>query len=190
MVGTFDNPIPAFCLYWIMSIRDYYLFTGDRTIIAEVFPKVKRLIDWFEAHKDAFGLLTDLPHWNFIDWTAGELKGTITAQNCLYYKALVDASELATLVGDNDSATAFSTRAEELKSAINSRLFDKSRGMYAEYYSEKDKAFSSQISQMPNGLAAAYGIAPTEIRQTILAKSLDTSSGIIPGSPFLLLFLP
>ncbi|MDH7481175.1 MAG: family 78 glycoside hydrolase catalytic domain [Armatimonadota bacterium] len=182
--GTFDNPIPAFCLYWIMSIHDYYIYTGDRTLVAEIFPKVKKLIGWFEAQKDAFGLLTDLPHWNFIDWTAGQLKGTITAQNCLYYKALLDASELAKLVGDNETATKLSTRAEEVKLAINSRLFDYSRGMYAEYYSEKDKTFSSELSQMPNGLATLYGIAPVEIRQSILAKALDTSSGIIPGGPF------
>jgi len=182
--GTYDNPIPAFSLYWVMSLWDYYLFSGDSAFVSEMFPKVQKLLEWFEAHEDEYNLLSDLPHWNFIDWTNTNLKGTVTAHNCLYYRALQDASALARAAGDPVSARRYYKKAKAIKEAINLRLFDQKRCVYPEYFSKQDNAFSEAISQMPNGLACAYGIASPDNREKILRKALDPSENMIPAGAF------
>jgi len=182
--GTYDNVIPAFCLYWIMSIWDYYTFTGDKPLVEEAYPKVEKLIGWFEGFKDERGLLTDVGHWMFIEWTNTDLHGTVTALNCLYYHALVNASCMARLAQDQEATQAYASRAAEVKAAINAHLYDAERGAYPEFWSDKENGFSPKISQMANGLVAAYGIAPMRVREEILRHTLDPDNEVVPAGSF------
>jgi len=186
--GSYNTVIPAFCLYWIMSIWDYYMFTGDDSLIPEVFPKIQKLIGWFEGFKDKHGLLTDVGNWMFIEWTNSELEGTVSALNCLYGEALRNASSLAKLACDDESSKTYSTRAEEVRNAINAHLFDPERGAYPEYWSEAKQAFSSKTSQMVNGLIAAYDISP-ERKMAVLKHVLDPKNEIVPAGSFFAYYL-
>jgi alpha-L-rhamnosidase len=186
--GSYDTVIPAFCLYWIMSIWDYYMFTGDDSLIPEVFPKIQKLIGWFEGFKDKHGLLTDVGNWMFIEWTNSELEGTVSALNCLYVEALRNASSLAELAHDDKAAKAYANRAEEVRNAINTHLFDPERGAYPEYWSEAKQAFSPKISQMVNGLIAAYDLSP-ERKMAVLKHVLDPKNEIVPAGSFFAYYL-
>ena len=173
-----------------MSIWDYYTFTGDKSLLQELYPKVKKLIAWFEGFKDERGLLTDVGHWMFIEWTNTDLRGTVTALNCLYYRSLVNASSMATLAEDRVAVQTYARRAEEVKDGINAHLYDAERGAYPEFWSDEDNSFSPKISQMVNGLAAAYGIAPVDRREAILQYTLDPKKEVVPaGSYFAYYFL-
>jgi hypothetical protein len=185
--GSYGEVIPAFCLYWIMSIWDYYMFTGDEALVREMEPKVRKLIKWFEGFKDKRGLLTNVPGWMFIEWTAGDLKGTVSALNCLYYRALVDASKIARLAGEDRAGLQYRRRAEQVKAAINSHLYDPKRRAYPEYWS--DGAFAPKVSQMVNGLVSAYGIAPVGRRKAVLEYALDPKNDVVPTGSFFAYYL-
>ena len=176
--------IPSFCLAWIMSIWDYYLFTGDETLPVEIFPKVKKLIDWMESFKDCRGLLSEVPGWMFIEWANLELYGTVTAFNSMYYKALQDAANLAVVAGDEDASRFYKCRAEEVKAGINSRLYDPDRGLYPDFWSDKHNCYSAKVSQTTNGVVAAYGIPSRERAQSILLKTLDPEADVVKTGTF------
>lgn len=182
--GVFDRIIPSFCLIWVGSIWDYYTYTGDAGLVREMYPKVEKLIGYFEQFRDKNGLISNVPGWMFIEWTQTEYEGAVSALNCFYFETLIHASNMARLAGDADGVEKYAGMASALQTAINTRLFDPARGAYPEYWSEEKQEFSPKISQMVNGLVAAYDIAPEARRKEILRYCMDTSKGVVPAGSY------
>lgn len=188
--GVFWDYIPSFCLIWVGSIWDYYVYTGDVELVRETYPKVEKLIGYFEKFRDKNGLLSDVPGWMFIEWTQQEYEGSVSALNCFYYETLTHASNMARLSGDTEGIEKYASMASALKESINTHLFDPERGVYPEYWSEKKQAFSPKTSQMVNGLVAAFDIAPEQRRSDVLRHCMDPDSGVVPvGSYFAYYYL-
>ncbi|MBK8027480.1 MAG: family 78 glycoside hydrolase catalytic domain [Chloroflexi bacterium] len=158
-VLRFTN-IPDFCLYWILAIEAYLDYAGDLSIADELYPSVVRAIGWFERHLNADSLLTDVPHWVFVDWAEIDKRGQVTALNAQFVGALRVAARLARLVEAPRDAIRFGDLAERISSAINALLWDETRGAYIDC--RHGGALSRRISQQTNAAAIAYGVAPQE----------------------------
>lgn len=182
--GVFDQYIPSFCLIWVGSIWDYYTYSGDAGLVREMYPKVEKLIGYFEKFRDKNGLISNVPGWMFIEWTQTEYEGAVSALNCFYFESLVHASNMAKVAGDDAGAENYMDMAQALQEAINARLFDPARGVYPEYWSEEKQAFSPRTSQMVNGLAAAFDIAPEARRKEILRHCMDPETGVFPAGSY------
>lgn len=58
-----------------LTLRDYYLYTGDAEMVREVFPQLKQMLAQFAAWQDENGIIQPpKKYWNFIDWSF-ELNG-------------------------------------------------------------------------------------------------------------------
>jgi len=177
------TPIPSFTLIWILSMWDYYMWSGDRALVEELYPNVKKAIGFFEAHSDSTGLAKDLPYWMFIDWENMDVRGTVTALNCFYYAALLDAARMAKMLGEAEDAQKYEQLADRVKTSINELLFDKRRGVYSDCLADGKQ--SEVVSQQANSLAVLYGIAPTDAVERILDYIHDPSKKVVPaGSPY------
>ena len=182
--GVFDQYIPSFSLIWVGSIWDYYAYSGDAELVREMYPKVEKLIGFFEKFRDRNGLISNVPGWMFIEWTQTEYEGAVSVLNCFYYETLTHASNMARLAGDSGGIEKYSAMASALQTAINTRLYDPARGAYPEYWSEEKQAFSPKTSQMPNALVAAYDIAPPKRRMEILRYCMDPSKEVVPAGSY------
>ncbi len=182
--GVFDTYIPSFCLIWVGSIWDYYTYSGDAQLVKEMYPKVEKLINYFEKFRDKNGLISNVPGWMFIEWTQPEYEGAVSALNCFYFETLTHASNMARLAGDTEGVEKYSAMASALKTSINTRLFDPVRGVYPEYWSEEKQKFSPRTSQMVNGLVGAYDIAPEARRKEILRYCMDPATGVYPAGSY------
>ena len=60
--------IAGFGLYWVMMVKDYYEYFGDKELVKAVFPGILAVLEWFERHRLDNGLIGHLPYWNFTDW--------------------------------------------------------------------------------------------------------------------------
>ncbi|MCL5951385.1 MAG: glycoside hydrolase family 78 protein [Chloroflexi bacterium] len=156
-VASFTN-IPDFCLYWILAIGAYVRYTDDTAVVDELYPSVLKAIRWFEHHLNHEDLLTDVPHWVFIDWAELDKKGQVTALNAQFVAALRAAAELARLQDDERDAARFDALAQRIADAINTRLWDEARGVYAD--ARRDGVLSRRISQQSNAAVIAYEVAP------------------------------
>lgn len=152
--------IVDYCLYWIMTVAEYVLHTGDQTAASGVWPSVVRAVDWFERHIGRDGLLVEPPGWIFIDWAEVDRRGASAALNALLVRALNDAATLA----DHERATAFATRwrslAQRIAAALNARLWDAARGVYVDALLPDGPC--RRVSQHTNAMLIAGGIAPSE----------------------------
>jgi hypothetical protein len=60
--ATEDNGIPAYSLYWVLSLIDYYNYTGDTTLLRQFLNNAdKRLVKAYDG-------FDHLPNLNFMGW--------------------------------------------------------------------------------------------------------------------------
>lgn len=169
-VMKFTN-IPDFCLYWILAIGAYLDYTGDLTLADELYPAVVKAIGWFERHLNGEMLLTDVPHWVFVDWAELDKQGQVTALNAQFVAALAVAERLARLVEAPRDAARFAQMGEAVSTAVNDLLWDETRGVYAD--ARQNGVLSRHISQQSNAATIAFGVAPAERWPRIFDVILD-----------------
>ncbi len=118
------SDIPEWSMYWPMMLRDQYLFSGDQSLVAQMYPNLTKWLAQCNKYQKDTGLI-DMPGWRIADYAGGimENDGQNIALNTLYYENLRIAAQFATLLGHADDATTYTARAQALKAAINTNLF-------------------------------------------------------------------
>jgi alpha-L-rhamnosidase len=178
--GTTGTYSTSYSMYWVLGLAGYYLYTGDIAFVKQEWPVVERELAWNATQVDANGLIvTDGgtgADWDFYD---GAKTGEVTAYNVLYYKALVDGASLATAAGQTAQAATYTQRAGALRTAINTRLFNNTTGLY-----NISNTVTTGVAQDVNSLAVLYGVAPAEKNASILAKLKTALWGTYGPLPF------
>ena len=180
----YNRWLPDYALIWVSSAMDYYRFTGDDSLLPELLPRYKKMFDgFFTTHEAKNNLLTNVPHWVFIDWAPVEKRGAITALNAFYYQALRDAAEQFRIGGDAAAAKKYDSKADAVKKAMNEYLWNPERGAYADCYADGERC--KTVSRQANSLAVLYDIAPAEKQASIMKIMMDPASDIVrEGSPY------
>jgi hypothetical protein len=172
--------LPSFTLIWVATLWDAYLYTGDKDIVKELFPKVRKSLDTFFAPRvGPRGLLKDIPYWVFIDWAPVDDKGESGSLNAYYYDALRSAAQMARLLGDSSSGE-YERRAADVKSALNRELWDSTVHAYRDSIQPNGK-LTAKISQQTNSLCVLFDIAPKEEQAKILGFIYDPANKNRPG---------
>jgi len=169
-VMRFTN-IPDFCLYWILAIDAYLDYVGDLALVDELYPTVVKAIGWFERHLNSDRLLTDVPHWVFVDWAEIDKRGQVTALNAQFVAALRVAARLAHLTEAPRDRARFEQLEQAVSAAINQHLWDDSRGAYVDC--RHNDVQSSRLSQQTNAAVLAYQVAPAERWSRVFDVILD-----------------
>ncbi|HLL04429.1 MAG TPA: family 78 glycoside hydrolase catalytic domain [Myxococcaceae bacterium] len=165
------GPISDYCLYWMMSVREYVRDTGDVALAEELFPAVEKALGWFIKRLDSDGLLSDVPHWIFVDWATVDRRGQSTVLNAQFHHTLETSAELAELTGAHRQAHAWRQLADRVKAALNTLLWDEARGVYVD--SRLGGSRGRRVSQHSNAMCVAYGLAPRERWTRILDYVMD-----------------
>jgi len=176
--------LPDYALIWVSSALDYYQYTGDASLLPELLPRFKKMFEgFFAAHENTNHLLTDVPHWVFIDWAPVEKHGSVTALNVFYYQALRDAAALFRAGGDPEAAKKYDSKAELVKKAINEYLWIPEKGVYADCFFGGTRC--KTVSRQANSLAVLFDIAPPGKQAEIMKYMMDPASDIVrEGSPY------
>jgi hypothetical protein len=158
--------IPTFMAQWASMLLDHYRYTGDLKVVSELYPNLVRVMGYLGGFLDGDGLLNAVQGFVFLDWMPGlmgspaESHAELTGMNCHYYRALLDAAELAGLVGERTQQNDWAGKAEKLKRAINERLWSDEQGVYA--HGRSGGKLTSQLAVHDSILAAYAGVAPPE----------------------------
>lgn len=116
------NTIMDYTFYWFLGIYDYYLYTGDRSFIIQIYDRMKSLMDYVLARRNKNGLMEWLPgDWIFIDWAAGlSKKGEVSFEQLLLARSLETMALCADIAGDKDGAATYNLLSGDMKK----KLFD------------------------------------------------------------------
>lgn len=88
--------IPQWCMWYVLEV-DEYLTKRNRSVDPELFREtVEGIVSYFSAFENEYGLLEDLPSWNFVEWSDANnwTKNVNYPTNFLYAAVLSAASRL------------------------------------------------------------------------------------------------
>ncbi len=95
--------IPAFSLYWVDMVHDFYLYRNDDEFLHQFLPGIEAVLGWFEQRIDHTGMLGPLEWFNFADWSNGFMVGSPPGVD-LGHSALVGLNDI---MAHGDRAVAF-----------------------------------------------------------------------------------
>ncbi len=132
--------IPQFSLYFIHMLDALYRQDGDAKFVARYRPTVDAVLDAFDRHRDADGMVRDLGYWDFGDWEPRWERGNPTAvsygpstiHNLVYAWTLQVAAGLLSETGRASVADEYAQRAGEIMAVVQARCFDAEAGLYWE----------------------------------------------------------
>jgi hypothetical protein len=139
--------------------------------------RLKDIVDWPPGQKDT--------GWKLVN-AAGERDGhemmpINTVVNCFFYENMKIMAELAALLNKTADEAYFGKMAVMVKSSINQKLFDTSKGIYL------DGEGSTHSSLHSNMLALAFGLVPDQYLGSVVnfVKSRGMACSVY-GSQYLL----
>ncbi len=188
---AYDCILPDFNLIWVMSLQYYFLFTGKKDVIEEVFPALEKCLDWFCRHAGEEKLLGPVPGtWLFLDWQPLIKDQYSAIFNFLYIAALRSAVDLAKLLGRLDRARQWKEQELAVTRTVLKRFFDPQAKVFREACDLKTKERSSQISQHSHTWAILLGFKPELhehfCRDVILPgmRSLISGKDLVSATPY------
>lgn len=181
--GGIDYPIPFFSLCYFQTVYEYVLHTGDKSILDEVAPTLRRIYSVFESNICDNGLIarfSPAPYWNFYEWTAGLDGGSDDVSNPVKKpkQTVFDAPlNLAFIIASGYYDKLFNEKHDlsYMKQAVRDKFFDKERGEF--FIAEND----NRSSQLVTALAILAGIGGKKDAEKMLgggqtAASLSTKA--------------
>ena len=130
------NETPQFAsLIW-----DLYKWTGDINFLKRYFPTVKKGLNWVMTERDENNNL--LPDGYGMMEIEG-LDGEMIDISAYLQRAFIDASKMASEIGDNKLADEYKTKAIVLKEKINSVFWSEESKSYGDFIATDEQALKT-----------------------------------------------
>ncbi len=193
----------TYSLILVRMIYDYYMFSGDKTILEYSINALHGLMERFNSYTTEDGLVTNPPNYMFVDHVEhdgyamhhppralGE-----TVLNAFYYDALCNIQKICNVLND-DKIFVYNTRAELLKKSFNETFLDKEKCLYFDGRNFDDEEINWRpcekvkryYSVHSNTLAVLYHLCDENISEKILRKVL-TDKTLIQANPYFYHFI-
>ncbi|ADJ47523.1 alpha-L-rhamnosidase [Amycolatopsis mediterranei S699] len=160
--------------YGLRAFIDYYRYTGDKAYVTAVLPALRKEL----AYNDSFRNADNLVVSNDRDYWQATQTGEVTKYSIDYSIVLREMSWLERAVGSAALADGYDTKADAIKTAVMSKLWNPALGAYGQSSAKPDV-----LVEDANALALQYGFVPAGQEAKVLAalKTLWTPYGAIMG---------
>jgi alpha-L-rhamnosidase len=147
---------------YVEWIWQYWMHTGDRSLVESVYPAVQRVADYVQrAVATDTGLVTSLPSTNvYYDYPA------VTRLNALGVNVFRRAAALGEALGRPAHEIALQRRRQAALTAAVNRRLTRPDGTYVDGLQD-DGTPTSTASQTANACAAAFGVVPASAIGTV-----------------------
>jgi hypothetical protein len=170
------NTIVDYTFYWFISVYDYYLFTGDKKFIEQMYPKMQTMMDYCLSRRNKNGLIEGLSgDWTFIDWAAGlSKKGEISFEQMLFARSLESMSLCANIVNDKTNAASYKKLAVDLKAKVFSLYWNNQK--QALVHSRVDGKQTENVTRYANMFGIFFNYFTEEQKQQVKKSVLLNDS--------------
>lgn len=162
----------------VIGLRDYVRYSGDRSLVAQLYPNVKASIDGALKHwTDASGYLLHADNETWMDARReGDLRSyspRATRANdiqALWYQQLRAGAEFAAMSADPDSAARWNAVADRLRGNFAKDFVEAGSGRIADHLDAQGRA---DFTLRPN-LLFALDLVPAEVAAAELKRAWTT----------------
>lgn len=174
--ASYQQIISTFSLHYIYMLEETWQQTGDIASLHKYLPDLDRILNYYDAHIGADGLVGRLGYWEFVDWQAdwGDcggipralLHGPSAIINLMYALALEKAAVLWDAAGRPALAEEYRKRKAAITEAVYRLCWDEDREMLRE-----GPAFS-QFTQHAQAWAVLTGMLTCNQAKAALLHAL------------------
>ena len=140
------NTIQDYTLYWLMSLYDYYFYTGDKLFLEEMYDSAGRVVDFCRKFTDERGFIMPRKEdWVFVDWAPITKEGDMSFIQLLYARALESMALVAEVCGRKEDADNYR---KEFKQTLDN--------CYAYFWSDEKGCFLHTNKAVDNKTVTRY----------------------------------
>lgn len=180
--------IPSWSAYWGLALLDHYALTGERDVLEELWPALRRLLEWTLARLDEhhLGLIgTPQGRGDFQHWMQADKPHCEPWQNFPFYVLLERCGQTADATDRADEAERYGRAAAQMGRALREHLVDGETGMVRPI-GIRQKRFQS--GQYDNALMLWSGLPEAQQGRDMARRMFLPGTGRI-GAPFHGLFV-
>ena len=185
-IATHFNTIQDYTLYWFDSLWQYYLYTGDKQFLKEMYPSACSLMDEFCIPRtDERGfLMADSKDWVFIDWTdiPNMNVGDISFIQLLFAYALKAMADMAEVMHDKIAEVKYRKRFESLMDTIFQVFWSEDMGCFTHGPVSHPSAV---VTRYANIFAIILGCLDEEKKQSVIKNVLQNDEVYAITTPYM-----
>lgn len=171
--------IPGFALWYIACVHDLALWRGEQEFVQTLMPQVRATMDAILQNTRKDGLLAWPQGWPYTDWASGFANGNAPAgesqtESIFNFQAVHVLDMLANLeayLGEDELATRWRRKAQDIAEASGKAFWDSGRGLFAidlahQHFSEHSQCMavlSGRITPQQQAAIADKLISDTSI---------------------------
>ncbi len=133
--------ISTFSLHYIFMLKEYYMQTGDESLLRRYRSDVDLILDYYDR-KVMDGLVSNLGYWEFVDWQpqwahlngapAACEKGPSSIINLMYGYALECGAYIYEATGREGVAEEYRLRKQKICRYIKEKCWSEDKGLFRE----------------------------------------------------------
>lgn len=180
------NTIMDYTFYWFISIADYYLYTGDSDFVAQIYPRMKTMMDYCLSRTDQDGLVEGLAgDWVFVDWSPEPMDkhGELSFEQVLFARACEAMAACAKVAGEEEDAETFDEKAKWLRQLIVERFwYDDAKALV---HNVVDGDTDLTVTRYSNIFAILFDYLSKDRQQTVAHSVLDNPEVMRITTPYM-----
>lgn len=161
----------GYSLLLIVAIKDYWMHSGDITLISSIWDRLEKLVKFAEGFVNKQGLVAAPPPLSMTYFPmGGPVFGASGQINLAFYDALKSMAAMTRAVGATDTYTG---RAETLKRSIVAHLWSSKTGILR----MSDHSPDGGLSQDTNAYSISLGVSPSHAEDN---RTLSCDDKLLP----------
>lgn len=190
-------------IIWVKGAYMYYLMTGDKAFLSQILKSGVNTIHQLEDMKrdnnpvfdSQYGLFTGpsvfndgIAGYEEPVWAGNDKGGAVVSHpahnkikclstNCIYYEAYRLLSHIATVLGEEETASEMKKKAEDLKASIRTNLFDEETGKF-NYLIDQNGDLHPFQEGLGNAFAILFDIVSPAEAERIISQIQVTKFGL------------
>ncbi|MDE6692938.1 MAG: alpha-rhamnosidase [Muribaculaceae bacterium] len=183
------NTIMDYTLYWFIGIYDYYLYTGDKEFVKEIYPRMQTLMDYVLSRTNSDGMLEGMTgDWVFVDWADFPMskQGALSFEQVLLCKSLETMKLCADIVGDKADAALYGNLAADLRGKLKPTFWDAERKALVHNVENGKK--SDQVNKFANMFAITFGYFDDATTDTVMQQVMLNPDVPAITTPYMLFY--
>lgn len=174
------NTIMDYTFYWFLGIYDYYMYTGDRHFVEQIYPRMQSLMAYCLSRAGGQGMMEGLAgDWVFVDWSPQPMDkhGFLAFEQVLFCKSLETMALCARLVENSHDEEEYYRLYSSLRKKLMPTFWDETR--HALIHNVVDGKRSKEVTRYANMFAIFFDYLNEKQKQEV-AKHVIHNGNVMP----------
>ena len=185
-VTSHINTIMDYTFYWFLGIYDFFQYTGDKKLIAQLYPRMISLMDFCLSRRNSECMMQGLAgDWVFIDWADFKMSkaGEVSFEQLLFCRSLETMALCANLMDDTENEKLYAQLAADLKAKLFSVFWSDTQNAFI--HNRENGVASKQVTPFTNMFAVLFNYLDQEKTRAVKENVLLNPHALKITTPYM-----